>query len=80
MFYAHVRLFGNVKIKERCSRKLRSIILLQIGLVTFKFHFRKASKIVAYVCFPEKIIIGVAWITNKWIDWFFVLIINVIFC
>ena len=36
--------------------------MLQIGLVTFKFHFRKASEIRVYVVSPENEILGVVWI------------------
>ena len=39
--YFKFRLFGDVNIKKRWSRKLRGIILLQIGRMTFKFHFGK---------------------------------------
>ena len=49
----HFLPFGNVNIKKKWSRKLRRIILLQIGLVTFKFHFRKASKTRVYVVPPK---------------------------
>ena len=42
MFYPHLRLFGDANNEKRWSRKLRRIILLQIGTRKSRFHYFKS--------------------------------------
>ena len=45
----HFRVNSIINIKKRIARKLRIVILLHLGLVFFKLHFGRNSKIGFYL-------------------------------
>ena len=58
-----------VNIIKRIGQKLRRIILLQFGLVNFRFHFRKTPKVIIFMFFSDLADVSMAPKTNLIYFW-----------